>query len=202
MTASVLKRTRPAGRLLLLAAAYVLLLVNWRAPLGLRLSVGVLNCVAFAAGVVGLPLAMFAVAGRLQHWGLRWSTRGMAGLLLLPGAFLGFLAGTNAVNGLASGGIDPSFERLHDVPVGAYHFAVYRWNGSATTDFEIVARQERVLVPGLRLVRDVEWFAKSDTATVVLLSPDSVRLVVPWHGSYHEGAEVRDYRLQSLLAGR
>jgi len=202
VTASPPPRLKPLGLLLLMTGAYAVLVGNWQAPVALRFSVGALNPAAFALGVAGLPLAMLATTARLEARSLRWAARALAGFLLAPGLLLGGVAGLNALGGLAMGGRDPGFERLHDVPVGAYHLAVYRWNGGATTDFEIVARQERVLLPGLRLVRDLEWFTKSDTAMVVRLGPDSVRVIVPWYGSYHQGAEVREYRLRSLVGTR
>ncbi len=52
-------------------------------------------------------------------------------------------------------GHDDSFQNIHEIITNGYSIKVYQTDGGATTDFGIVVRQEKEILPGLLLVKSL-----------------------------------------------
>ncbi|WP_143786640.1 DUF5412 family protein [Orenia metallireducens] len=52
-------------------------------------------------------------------------------------------------------GHDPSFKKVQQIKIDDYIVNVYLTNGGATTDFGIVIRQEKEIILGLLLVKNI-----------------------------------------------
>lgn len=77
---------------------------------------------------------------------------------------------------IAVTGSDPSFEYLHSTQAGASRIAVYRTNGGAMTSFGVAFRHERLVFPGVRVVKGVGGFYPCYDGTVVPTAPSVVEL--------------------------
>jgi hypothetical protein len=133
---------------------------NWRAPV-LRLASPSANIAAFIV-VLLTPAAALVVAFR-RPW-MRWIS-----VLLLPIAAIAAFLALFAIldyRDVLNRGQDFSFELVRELPQDGYVLRVYRTNGGATTAFGVVVRQERSVLPGIRLVRDVYRRHHADDAQV------------------------------------
>jgi len=135
------------------------------------------NQVAFL-GVLLLPVAASitgtGVSGRKTRWLLR--------LPLAPFAIVGVLLGLPAAIGLlhtARLGFDPAFEPIARYALDSRGLTVYRTNCGAPCSYGIVVREERPLVPGLLLVRDVYRQYPADTVELRVLGGDRFEIGVP-----------------------
>ena len=141
-------------RLLLARALVLMALILWNVghPV-LRLSSPLANHVVLAAALLlPWPLA-------LASWWLRpWAARaiGLSGGVALGLAFL-LPAGITVLDmaSILKQGCSEAFLLTSEVQVLGTRVRAYQTNGGATTDFGLVVRQERDLVPGLLLVRNL-----------------------------------------------
>jgi hypothetical protein len=141
-------------RLLLAGAAVGMALILWNVghPV-LRLSSSLANHVVLAAALlVPWPLAV-------ASWWLRpWPARviGLIGGAALGLAFL-LPAGITLLDMAAvlRQGHSEAFLLTSEVQLLGTRVRAYQTNGGATTDYGLVVRQERALVPGLLLVRNL-----------------------------------------------
>jgi len=116
-----------------------------------------------------LPWVAFALAFFLRKTLARWATC----ILLVPlllGSFLAVI-----LMAITAG---TSFEPIHQLNVGSSSIVVYRLDGGATTDFGLLARQERQIIPGLYLVRNLETFYPAYSASCETTSPETALIKV------------------------
>jgi hypothetical protein len=151
-------------------AAACLAFLNLRHPV-LRLAYPYANVVALWLLLL-LPVAAAIVAlNRLRRWA-RWLMLALAACVFActgPVLFLVTL-------GLVTTPIeepDPSFMPLHRSPLPrGGSLVAYLEDCGAPCSFSVVVRQERALVPGLLLVRNVYVYGEIDDASVQIMTPE------------------------------
>jgi hypothetical protein len=177
-------RTKATIVLSCIAAAVVLVLLNWRRPF-LRLEPAYLNNVVFGATCLSPWLAVYLV-GRLPHAAARIALRTIficAGVVLFPLA-MGSLMGSG-------------WSDLGTIETGRHIVKLYETNCGAPCSFGVAVRQERRLIPGVVLVRDLYGFYPAAWPTYTVINPDSIRVEVPAYGG-RAPARSRTYRLYDL----
>lgn len=80
---------------------------------------------------------------------------------------------------VAKNGEDYSFKQVHTVELPHSRVRVYRTNGGATTSFGIVVRQERPLIPGLVVTKNVYAAYPAYDAEVTAVEPNKITISVP-----------------------
>ena len=139
-------------RLVTTLALFLACWLNWRYPV-FRFTSPALDQAFFVAFMFLLAAAaVFAIAVRPS-----WVGWPMAAVLAVPAAGASLLA-LLALPGVAetfASGRNTAFEPIHLIRTSRGDVRAYRTNGGATTSFGIVVRQERVLFPGLKVVRDI-----------------------------------------------
>jgi len=151
-------------------AAACLAYLNLRHPV-LRLAYPYANVVALWLLLL-LPVAAAIVALiRLRRWA-RWLMLALTGCVFAYTGPILFLV-TLGLFTTPISAPDPSFLPLHrlSLPAGG-SLVVYRTDCGAPCSFGIVVRQERALVPGLLLVRDVYAHDDIDDASVEIMTPE------------------------------
>jgi hypothetical protein len=118
-------------------------------------------------------------------------------ILLVPYSLV-VLLGSAMTAGAFKGGHDLSFEQFSELPWKGTAIRLYRTNGGATTDYGVVVRQERRLLPGIMLVRTVDSFYHCESIDVET-TPSGIRLADrrSYCGAFPPG--YRDYRLRSFV---
>jgi hypothetical protein len=177
-------RTKATIVLSCIAAAVVLVLLNWRRPF-LRLEPAYLNNVVFGVTCLSPWLAVYLV-GRLPHAAARIALRTIficAGVVLFPLA-MGSLMGSG-------------WSDLGTIETGRHIVKLYETNCGAPCSFGVAVRQERRLIPGVVLVRDLYGFYPAAWPTYTVINPDSIRVEVPAYGG-RAPARSRTYRLYDL----
>jgi len=94
---------------------------------------------------------------------------------------------------------DPSFEQRLRQPTPHGDLVLYRTNCGAMCPYGLVLRQERRVLPGLRLARRLASWNPADSATLTVFSPDSVRVELAPYGSRRLQASVEDVGLRTWL---
>jgi hypothetical protein len=154
------------------------------------------NDVAGLLLAVALPwLAMTAVVC-YERW---WTTAiGMiAALPLLLYSFAVLLFALPSWPG-AIAGHDPGFDQFAETRWQKSVIRLYRTDGGATTDFGVVVRQERDLVPGILLVRTIDSYYPCDS---VVVRNTSGGIVITEADDYRaDSPQLRhEYRLKPLI---
>lgn len=122
-----------------------------RHPIILFSSRGLNDFLGFGVALI-LPWLIAVAVFRI---GRRWS-KAIAIVAVLP-LLLYTLVWT--VDGILTGyGSSIGFDRFAETQWRGSAVRLYRINGGATTDFGVVIRQERILVPGVMLVRTLDSF--------------------------------------------
>lgn len=178
--------TAPWGRRVMwvggLLGAWAAVVAHAEAPVVVTTSAW-LNGGLVAGLLVGLPLAAFWHGARLPHaWAKAAAILTLGPLTVACGALATFAAVMLPPQGTAYGG-GGDFERVGQLRLPHSAVAAYRTNGGATTDFGIVVRQEREIVPGaLLLVRRVYGRYHAHDAALASAGPGRVRVHVPAYG--------------------
>ena len=112
----------------------------------LRFAYAPLNYLAFIAITLAIPVTLggFGVAAR-RPW-QRWLGLGACVLASIPTGVVALVAVFSLVDTVAQGQ-DPGFEPIGELQGRGMALRAYRTNGGATTDFGVVLRQERVVLP-------------------------------------------------------
>lgn len=121
----------------------------------LRLAWPVLNDLVGVALAAALPLITMIAIFRIGRW---WS-KAVVILATLPVLlfYLVFALGASVLAVVyGHSGHDASFERFSELQWKDTRVGLYRTNGGATTDYGVVIRHEKTLIPGLLLVRNVD----------------------------------------------
>jgi hypothetical protein len=91
--------------------------------------------------------------------GRRWSKM-IAALAIIPLMLYSvvFLLGSAMTAFAFKNGRDLGFDQFAEMSWKGSAVRLYRTNGGATTDFGVVIRQERTLLPGVELIRNLDLF--------------------------------------------
>jgi len=107
--------------------------------------------------VLSLPMVILVLSFGVRRLALRV----VIGLIALPWALwcaISLLGAAISLGDIVRTGSDPSCEYLHSTQTGSSRVSVYRTNGGATTDYGVVFRHERTILPGLRVMREIDGF--------------------------------------------
>ena len=126
--------------------------------------------------------------------------------LLLSGLFIPVLLFTLALAILTTSwvihavkhGVDDSCQPIARVGMGSSQVVIYRTDAGALTAVGIMVRQERTLIPGVLLVRELEDFSPAYTASYHVIGPDTLRVEVR-HYNNNAVAGVGTYHLKRFL---
>jgi len=92
---------------------------------------------------------------------------------------------------------DPGFEPVLRQRNGTSDLVLYRTNCGATCSFGLVLRQQRRIVPGLRIARRLADWYPADSATLLPLSPELIRVQVAPYGNRRPDPIVEDVHLRA-----
>ena len=171
-------RDRTATKQLVALGVLVLVgLVNAGYPM-LRFSMQSANF-AFMSLLLASPvLAPFLVLS-LDAEPLAKNTAALALMpLVLMSLILASINGSDYLEARARGW-DTSFEPVASLKLSDATVTAYQTDGGATTDYGIVVRHERILLPGLLLVRNVFAHDHATGASLRALGPHRVEITVP-----------------------
>jgi hypothetical protein len=180
---------------LLLAGGSAIFFWQLRHPI-VRFESSVANeILGFALGLC-LPWLTAAEIFRIGRW---WSKAiaftAVIPLLLYSGVFL---LGSAMTGSTYKNGRDLSFDRFAEAHWKGSEVRFYRTNGGATTDFGVVIRQERSLLPGVLLVRRLDDFYPCYS-----LDAASTDIGITVRGGRSEcrgfREQLREYRLKPFL---
>ncbi len=156
-------------------AAYLGLLAN--AVVGvLRLASPLASAEAMLWGQ-SLPIVLVLLAVVMRRGVDKFLGAMLAFPLLMLSLVLGFFC-RETVSDIRRTGSDPSFKPIDSIAVRHSRIVLYRGNGGATTPFSVVLRQEKLLIPGVLLVRRVRTVSPASEAEVTVLGDDRIRFVV------------------------
>jgi hypothetical protein len=179
----------------LLSAVTILFLWQPRRPV-IRFSAPLVNFVVGSALAFLLPwgaACMIWEAGRRRN-------RVLAAcivVLLIPYSLVVLLG--SATTAMAfKGGHDMSFDRIAELAWDGTSVRLYRTDGGATTDYGVVARQERRILPGLMLVRTLDDFYPCASLDLEA-TRDGVRLGDKRSHCSGFPAAYRNYRLRRFV---
>ncbi|UTY58872.1 hypothetical protein [Massilia sp. erpn] len=126
------------------------------APASLRFDYAPLNYMAAMALAMLLPFSLCWLTLRIRARGWQAGMTGLALLTWLPALAFVFMASYPLRAALAQS------ETAEDEPVASLrsgdgsHYKLYRISGGARSSWSVLLRRETPLLPGLKLVRDVE----------------------------------------------
>jgi hypothetical protein len=193
-----LQRLTPAERwLALLASGWTaLVLLHW----GFGLEFELWKAQKLLMLVFWLtPFAFVVLSTQIRRSRLRVATILVSSVLA---ALSSLPAGCAAldVSSMGAEASDLGFEpKLHQSTPAGDDLVLYRTNCGVPCSFGLVLRQERRLVPGVRVARVIaEWYP-ADSATLTFLSPQLVRLDIAPYGSRRQTSIVQNVRLRSSL---
>ena len=149
----------------------------------------------FALGLC-LPWLMGVAIFRI---GRRWS-KVVAALAIIPLMLYSavFLLGSAMTAFAFKDGHDLSFDQFAETRWKGSVVRFYRTNGGATTDFGVVIRQERTLLPGVELVRNLDLFYPCDVLNAV--STDGGIAITDERSECRAFREARrEYRLKPFI---
>jgi hypothetical protein len=170
--------------LLGIATGFCVVMLNWRNPF-LRLEPSYVNNVIFGATCLSPWLVLFLVRP-FRHAAARIVLRTMsvaAGVALLPLAIGAFAGGVRA--------------DLGTIDTGRHTVKLYETNCGAPCSFGVAVRQERRVIPGFLLVRQLDGFYAAVSPTYAVINQDSIHIEVPAYGD-RAPARLQAYRLYDL----
>ena len=173
-------------RIILLSGAAALLYWQVGHPF-LRFAWPPLNSTCFLAGLL-LPWVALLQLVLLRRW---WTTA-IAALAALPL----LLCSLVILIGAILFDTTPAFERIAEMHWAGSSVRIYRTNGGATTAYGIVIRQERTVLPGVLLVRNIDSFYPCYSIDLAG-TPDGFQ-VLPPHDGYCV-ARQQVYRLKRFV---
>ena len=164
------------GSFAILAIIFVVAVCNWRVPV-VRMTSPLADAIVFIV-ILLVPLLMIALAFTFKRV---WVTTLLMIGLGPIGAGSGLLALLTLLHAamIVSDGVDASFERIKQETHGKTILSTYRTNGGAMTSYGIVVRQERVLLPGLLLVRNLAKKYPAQTASILTKDGKHVTVSIP-----------------------
>lgn len=177
-------RTQAILGLLGIATGICLIMLNWRRAF-LRLEPAYLNNLVFGATCLSPWLAAFLVHP-FRHLAARVALRTISiggGVALLPLAI-----GSFSGRGWAD---------LGTIDTDRHIVKLYETDCGAPCSFGVAVRQQRRLIPGIVLVRDLEGFYPAAAPAYTVINRDSIRIDVPAYGG-RAPARFRAYRLHAL----
>ncbi len=166
---------------------YVAGMWNWRNPF-LRFSDPLPNAIALL-GILLLPLILVVLASQFRRVWMRWLWIAALALPSLCSILLG--SGTFIVIGiLIDTGRDPAFELDRQIPREGYMLSLYRTSSGGLGDNGLVLRQEREIIHGLLLVRDVFSDYSSYDASITILKDGRISIYAPRTNASDQPSEV------------
>lgn len=127
-----------------------------------------------------MPLFLWALAFRVRPGPWRGAATISTGLLVTISLLPAACAGLEVTD--VSREEDLRFEPVWRQQQGASALVLYRTNCGATCSFGLVLRQERRVVPGLRMVRHLGDWYPAYSATLSRILPNEIRVDVPPYG--------------------
>jgi len=98
------------------------------------------------------------------------------GLLVLGILLPIFFNALNLYSISQSGGVDSAFEKVRTLDLDSSRVVVYRINGGATTDFGVVVRVERPVLPGIYIKHDLFKLYHVNDVNLSIVAPSSIKV--------------------------
>ncbi len=172
------------------ALAVAIAAVGWLI-LPLRLANPELNH-AVALGAIWVVFGGFCIAGAIlpgRIW-VRGIVAAAFGLLAIDYSLL-------LIVGMIAGGPLKGFEVVDSIKLPTSDVMAYRTNGGATTPYGILISHQRVLLPGVVLVRDLHEGHHESSAKLTLSQSDTVRATIS--GRAPNQRSVEEYKLRRFI---
>jgi hypothetical protein len=170
LRASPLRRPLSVG--LLALTLFAAIQANWQHP-ALRFESTLLNHLFLLLAFILPWVAAGAFFFLPRLWGRVLALLVLAPVLVYSALFALLTADLTAHT--VRQGYDIQFQPLSTVPMGNYRVRIFRTDCGVWCEFGIAVRQERRLVPGVLLVRQIDHFEAYD-ASYVVVGPDSLRI--------------------------
>ena len=144
------------------------------------------------------PLALLVLAMQVRRslWG--WLAIIATSLLTIGSVIPAGCAGLE-VGFMPAEHSDPSFEPMLRQRSGSTDLVVYRTNCGAPCSFGLVLRQERRILPGVRIARRLANWYPAASATLTPLSPQLIRVQVAPYGDRRPDPIVQDVQIRASL---
>jgi hypothetical protein len=144
---------------------------------------------------LSLPWLMGVAIFRVGRWGKVIAVLAVIPLVLYS---VVFLLGSAMTASAFKNGRDRGFEQFAETSWRGSAIRLYRTDGGATTDFGVVIRQERSLLPSMELVRDIDVFYPCEALNAV--STDTGVAITDDHSDCRafQGTR-REYRLKPFI---
>ncbi|AGB20268.1 hypothetical protein Thethe_02705 [Thermoanaerobacterium thermosaccharolyticum M0795] len=133
----------------MLIVIYALWALNYFHPV-IRFQFSIINQI-FSLGVQLIPLVLLINGFRFKHIFVRIMNSVISIIFSLIGALVAFII----LIGIFTVNANEAFMPIQKVQINSNFIVVYRTNGGATTDYGIVVRQEKEIVKGVLLVKDL-----------------------------------------------
>jgi len=133
----------------MLIVIYALWALNYFHPV-IRFQFSIINQI-FSLGVQLIPLVLLINGFRFKHI----FAKIVNSVISIIFSSIGIVIVIIILLGIFTLNVNEAFMPIQKVQIGSNFIVVYRTNGGATTDYGIVVRQEKEIVKGVLLVKDL-----------------------------------------------
>jgi hypothetical protein len=157
-----------------LSLLYIFTVINFFIPI-IRFDYALLNYLAVIFAML-IPLILIFNGLRFQETWLKLGGMFLFIPLALGSLLFAAIVGFGTIF-IIQDGHDASFERIKSIQLQSSNLVVYRTNGGATTDYGLVIRQQKQILPGLSFVRDLHnQYRCYDVPQYKMLNESSIEL--------------------------
>lgn len=169
----------PATKAILPLVGSLLLFANWRSPVGICLSSHLLSTFVFLLGLLLLPLLSFRSAGPVAYPFVRFAIRFFAAVIFAGAAMLTLLASMALAPDILEFGDDTGFLHRSEIQAGKDWIVAYQIAPGPMASSGTLLRQEREIMLGIRVVRELSYFDHLFEPTMIFAPPGSVEVAFP-----------------------
>jgi hypothetical protein len=173
-----------------LAVLYTLVLLNSVRPV-LRFSLPAANGL-FLSAAAALPWIALLIGFKRDRRGQRFVRIAVLSPLLLIGTCTFPFGCYYGLEALTSKRESAAFRAIDRIQTPGYEVVSYETNCGIPCDIGLSVRQERILIPGVLLVRRLGSYAPVDDVHVTLISDDTAEVIVHFYKVSRPDSSVHD----------